>query len=297
MKLRTIKTLWGCFQLDKPDTWAPLFRRIKDEGFDGIEMATHVLGKDLDRFVGEVKTAGLLLVAQLHTTTYTPGNNGVVGSSKVEDHIASFREQLLLAKHAGAVHVNSHSGYDVWTAAQTATFVKAALDIEKEVGLPVSHETHRRRLLYSPAQALELLPAHPDMKVTADLSHWTCVSERIFNEHVSDEWWPGLLATVAQRTRLIHARVGHSQGPQVSHPAAPEFEYELKAFERWWTAIMAQQHAQGAEVIYVEPEFGPAPYLQHLPYTNVPVAELWDINSWIHQRVRALWAAHPEWSQ
>ena len=49
----------------------------------------------------------------------------------------------------------------------------------------------------------------------------------------------------------------------------------------------------GADVIYVEPEFGPAPYMTHLPYTDMPVADLWAINSWIHQRIRVRNASLP----
>ena len=62
------------------------------------------------------------------------------------------KRKLMQAPTQGAVHVNSHSGYDVWTSAQSNEFIAAALSIEKELGITVSHETHRRRLLYSPAQ-------------------------------------------------------------------------------------------------------------------------------------------------
>ncbi|RAN84018.1 xylose isomerase, partial [Bacillus sp. SRB_28] len=29
------------------------------------------------------------------------------------------------------------------------------------------------------------------------------------------------------------------------------------------------------------PEFGPDGYLHHLPFTNVPVADLWSLNAWM----------------
>ena len=48
-------------------------------------------------------------------------------------------------KKAGAFLINSHSGCDSWSIEDARTFLRGALVIEKEVGLPIVHETHRRR--------------------------------------------------------------------------------------------------------------------------------------------------------
>ena len=45
---------------------------------------------------------------------------------------------------------------------------------------------------------------------------------------------------LAGRAHHIHARVGCEQGPQVPHPAAPEYQEALTAHERWWTQILAE---------------------------------------------------------
>ena len=68
------------------------------------------------------------------------------------------------------------------------TYLKAALGIAAELGIPVAHETHRRRLLWNPWQARDLMKAVPELMVNADLSHWVCACERIFDENTSDEW-------------------------------------------------------------------------------------------------------------
>ncbi|MBL1529518.1 hypothetical protein ELD69_31550, partial [Klebsiella pneumoniae] len=35
------------------------------------------------------------------------------------------------------------------------------------------------------------------------------------------------------------------------------------------------------------PEFGADGYLHHLPFTNVPVADLWSLNAWMAARQQA----------
>lgn len=61
------------------------------------------------------------------------------------------------------------------------------MKIEKEFGITVAHETHRRRIFYNPWDTRDLITKvesifhdefifqFPDLKITADLSHWFCV--------------------------------------------------------------------------------------------------------------------------
>jgi hypothetical protein len=95
---------------------------------------------------------------------------------------------------------------------------------------------------------------------------------------------PALLALCAARAHHVHARVGYEQGPQVPHPAAPEFRAALEAHERWWDAIWAA-HATH-DFTTMTPEFGPDGYLQSEPFTGVPVADLDLINHWMGSRQR-----------
>jgi hypothetical protein len=41
---------------------------------------------------------------------------------------------------------------------------------------------------------------------------------------------------------------------------------------------------RGYQHTTLTPEFGPDGYLHHLPFTNVPVADLWSLNAWMAQR-------------
>ena len=48
----------------------------------------------------------------------------------------------------------------------------------------------------------------------------------------------------------------------------------------------SSQQARGYQVSTLTPEFGADGYLHHLPFTNVPVADLWSLNVWMGQTER-----------
>ena len=60
---------------------------------------------------------------------------------------------------------------------------------------------------------------------------------------------------------------------------------------RWWSQIFAAQVQRGADAVYAEPEFGPAPYMHTLPHTDTPVADLWTVNEFMAERLRTLFAS------
>ena len=143
-------------------------------------------------------------------------------------------------------------------------------------------ETHRGRYSYSPWLMRDVLLALPELRITADFSHWCVVSER----HVLDEE-PELLALAARHVHHIQPRVGYNQGPQVPDPRAPEYADALAAHERWWDALWDGMEARGYTSFTATPEFGPDGYLQCAPFTRKPVADLWELNTWIGHRQRA----------
>ena len=109
--------------------------------------------------------------------------------------------------------------------------------------------------------------------------------ERIFDVQDEITWWNDTLALVAERARLVHARVGYDNGPQVPDPSAQEWEAEVAAHMHWWHKVWAGMARRGLAVAYVEPEHGPAPYMHTLPHTRMPVADLWTVNSWVGRKV------------
>mgnify|MGYP003341280457 CR=1 FL=1 len=139
--------------------------------------------------------------------------------------------------------------------------------------IPVSFETHRSRSLANPWAMAELLEALPQLRLTADLSHWCCVSERLMTPELEP------IQAIAERVDHIHARVGQAQGPSVGHPFAPEAAEALEAHRRCWQLFTAAQLARGQALLTITPEFGPDGYLPCLPFSGEPVADLLEINS------------------
>jgi len=214
----------------------------------------------------------------INTCTFQPE----LPSSKLEDHIASFKKLVLEAKEMNPVLINSHSGRDSWDFQTAKKYFQVALEFEKENGIMICHETHRGRILYNPWITRDLCKEFPDLKLTADLSHFCVVAERVFDVTSGyDDDWPEILEIISFHTKHIHARVGYEQGPQVPHPAAPEYRKALELHELWWDSILEVQAKLGLTQITIEPEHGTNGYQHLLPFTKMPVGDLWEINNWI----------------
>jgi hypothetical protein len=156
--------------------------------------------------------------------------------------------------------------------ARQIDFFGRAQALADAAGVICSFETHRASSLYSPWVTLELIQQLPQLRYTADLSHWIVVCERLLNDPQDD------LRTFIDRVHHLQARVGYDQGPQVPHPAAPEYAREVAFHQSVWEAVWASQRSRGYEVTTLTPEFGPDGYTHLLPFTKAPVAELWDLN-------------------
>jgi sugar phosphate isomerase/epimerase len=277
MELRLFKTLWGhTTGLDAA------IAECRAKGFDGLEGPSPIASRGRAVFGQRLADEGLAYIAEICTAgSYVPRPH-----TTVAEHLASFREQAAAAAECAPLFVTVLAGRDAWSLAECVEFFGEANAFAKELDVAASFETHRSRALFHPWDTRDLLQQLPELRLTCDFSHWCCVCERL----VLDEE-PELLALFAARAHHIHARVGYDQGPQVPHPAAPEFRPALEAHERWWSAIWDAQERAGQAVSTMTPEFGPDGYLHTLPFTAEPVADLVEINHWMALRQREQFAA------
>lgn len=271
MQLLLVRHLWG---VDLSAGVASHLPRWRDVGYGAIETSP-ALWREHPLLARE----GFAFVADVFT------DHGRTDGS-VATHLASLREQVDEALPHAPLLLNIHSGLDRWSPAEVDEFFGAALDLEKRTGLTFCHETHRRRCLATPWAAAEILRRFPTLHLTADLSHWVCVAERLLED------FSATLDLVARRTRHIHARVGHEHGPQVPDPRAPEWQPHLLAHETWWSHIWAAQRAAGLARSTLTPEFGPPPYLWTWPHTGAPAADLAEVCDFVARRQRDRFAAH-----
>lgn len=240
MQVIYCKTLWGvAAHLNTPSSYSALFALVKADGFTAIETPVWKI-ENPAAFRAALDEHNMHYIAMINTCTPNaaagPGATHALPSQRLADHIASFEAQVAAAAALRPLKINSHSGCDLWPLSTAREFFTRALAVEAAAGIEVCHETHRGRVLYNPWVTRDLCREFPALKLTADLSHFCVVAERVFHE--GDEDWQACMLEVARATKHIHARVGYAQGPQVSDPRAPEYAPALTAHERWWDQIL-----------------------------------------------------------
>lgn len=196
----------------------------------------------------------------------------------------AYRREIERAVAMEPAQITSHTSGDWLSNAEAVDFLGWALELERETGVPIAHETHRGHLLATPWQTAAVLRELPDLRIAADYSHWVVVAERLLDDRAGD-------IELANRHAIhVHARVGSPEAPQVNDPRVPANRDLVERFEAWWAAIMRARIEAGADRLTITPEYGPPPYMPTLPATDEPVADLWEICLWGAGRVRDLHA-------
>jgi sugar phosphate isomerase/epimerase len=256
---RFYKALWGMDgELEQQ------IQRIAGAGYAGFEAP--VFAENASGIAKAVSDSGLGFIAMLFVMDADELRVGL-------EHAAS----------AGAEKINVHSGRDWWHFDEGCRFFEQALRVQEASSAPVAHETHRGRTLFHPAVTRTYLDRFPDLRLTADFSHWTNVCESMLGDQEE------AVGRAIDATIHLHARVGYEQGPQVPDPRAPEWEPYVATFEQWWDRIL-RRHEERGEILTVDPEFGPPHYMHTIPHTREPVADLWDVCLWMRDRLATRWS-------
>lgn len=264
--LQLFRTLWGW-----EGPYALAAREAAEAGFDGLEGAVPAEPERRAELATALRDHGLIFIAEITTAgSYVPER-----SASVDHHLASFTEKLGHAMELQPRLVNCIGGCDAWPFSRSLRFFREAIQIAEARGVEVAFETHRSRSLFNPWIAADIARALPAIRFTFDFSHWVVVCERLLDTEMET------LRELAPHGRHIHARISYDQGPQVPHPAAPEYAAALRAHQRWWELLWHSRMLRGDTVLTMTPEFGPDGYLQQAPFTRVPVADLWEINRWM----------------
>jgi len=200
-------------------------------------------------------------------------------SSDPAVHLDQFKKAIDRALTMKPLYINCHSGRDHFSFEDNRKFIDYGNLAAQGTGIPVYHETHRGRILYSAPVARTFIDRLPGLKLTLDISHWCNVHESLLSDQ------PGNVAAALERAEHIHARIGHAESPQVSDPRAPEWDAAVKAHLAWWDVIVARKKKAG-EPLTILTEFGPADYMPTVPYTRQPLANQWEINVYMKDLVK-----------
>jgi sugar phosphate isomerase/epimerase len=263
-ELLILATNWGY-----DGNWEQFASKIKGLGYDGAELW----------YPGDEKARNEFLTAfESHKLKF----GFLVGGSDRDPakHLQQFKGSLEAAAKLNPLYINCHSGRDYFTFEQNKAFIDLTTDVTSRTNVPVYHETHRSRILYSAPVAKEYMEKIQALRLTLDISHWCNVHESLLDDQQDT------VALALERTGHIHARVGHPEGPQVSDPRAPEWQKAVQAHFAWWDKVVEQKRRSGQRLTMLT-EFGPIDYMPAIPYTRQPVANQWEINKYMLDTLRA----------
>lgn len=238
-----------------PDQIEDMLNQLEDNGLEYNLIYTQKdADYDFDRYLGNLKK-DMLEIA----TTYRRG-----------DTIPRY--------------IITQLGREYYTIDQVAECFDLCDWVSNETGVQIIHETHRYRWSYAAHVVKEYLQTFPHIKLALDLSHWFCVSE----SYLSDQTEAVNLAL--DRTVHLHARVGHTQGSQVTDPRSPENAEALENHLKWWDKWIDVLEKKGIGECTITPEFGPKPYMIYSPNSNLPMSDLWSVNYWIMDFLKTRYA-------
>jgi len=260
MEIKYFCSWWGLDNLGLES----MLKKIKSAGFDGVEIGIPFNSEERKILKSLLQKYELDVIAHQYQA-----------SGVFKEYKKSFFNSLENAASFGSIMINSHTGRDYWPTNKNLELIKIADEIQSKYDVKIIHETHRKHFLFSTLTADQYFNLLPDLKITADLSHWTCVSETMLEDQKE------ILDLGISRAEHIHARVGFEEGPQIPDPRAPEWKTHLNIFTNWWQRIVDKFKEEKRDYLTITPEFGPVPYTWTTPHTNEPLTDFFEINCWM----------------
>ena len=190
-KLLVLATNRGFQVNNKSNPWEEFAARAAGEGYDGVEV--WVMNSEPDREL-------FLKTMEKYKLTF-----GLLCGSAEKDpvrHLDQFKKAIDSALLMKPLYINCHSGKDFFNFEQNKKIVDYSYQASRQQGIPVYHETHRGRMLYSAPITADYLARLPELRLTLDISHWCNVHESFLADQ------PEHVALALSRAGHIHARVG-----------------------------------------------------------------------------------------
>jgi sugar phosphate isomerase/epimerase len=262
LKLIFGKSKWEMWD----DPLEDFLQRVVSSGFDATEIYLGSLHESPAEIIRLHKSYGLRLVGQILTQGQT-----------CDDHLKSLESQFEFAAQCNVVFINSHAGRDIFSFQENVEVFQRITHLSQSSGIPILVETHRGRPTYSAIETRKYLEAIPELRLTADFSHWMVVHESGLDDQ------PGNIELAISRVEYVHARVGYTEGPQIPDPRAPEWGHAVERHLGLWQQIIDQRRKLGKENLYITPEFGPPAYMHSAPFTNEPVGDVWEQNVYMKE--------------
>ena len=243
--LKIYQSLWAMEQrhpTNEEPTDEHNFKKIKDAGFSGatIDLAAH----EIEEF-------------QKKKHYFIENNLGCMVNAfpySKEDLVPL----LKLAKEFDACFVNIIGGVMPIDYKDAIPLVYDWMEEADKAGVKVLFETHRDSLLNDLYYTLQLIDEVPEMRLTADLSHfvvdremWTPISE-------TDQQY---ISSILDRSDCFQGRVASREQIQIQL-SFPQHQVWVEIFKKWWSEGIKkwQERNTDDETLYFLCELGPPSY-------------------------------------
>jgi hypothetical protein len=271
-RLLVYQALWAMDRLRDPEPpMGEKFDQVSAAGFDGMAIDLGALSElQADESVAHFKRTGL---------------KG--GLTAFPDSIASLRSACRLAHRIRApflVVIGQHMPLEL---KQMQSVIEQWLRVAAEECMPIQFETHRNCITNDLYTTVQLLDAIPEMRMTADLSHYVvdrempCPPTAVLQE---------LIGRVLDRCDSFQGRIA-ARG-QIQLPLHfPQNQKWVNLFKQWWRegfASWISRHAAAADRLIFTCELGPPDYAM-TDGEGREMSNRWAESLQIADWVRGLW--------
>ncbi len=274
-RLRVQHSLWSLRKLpmNSPQEWTldEKFRRVKEAGFEAVEC--WLTDEDEREHKEALDRAGLRLVLGHRPFT-----------------LDEVRQTVDRAVRLGADFVFAQPA-DAFTPAEEVTALcREGRKIANDRGIPFFVETHRNNFTENLPQTKQLIELVPDIRLTADLSHFVVVGEFYgwAEERAVDRMMP-----VLERTSHMHGRISNGEAVQVD--VGDGSGETAQFFVSLWATAMSHwlRDAGPGDVFPFASELGPPRYAITLP-DGSEFSDRWEQSLVMKKLAEQAWAQAQE---
>lgn len=276
MRIDFLCPRWGSEQIP----WPEFLHSVQQAGYAGIEWFPFGEEADHEAVIGQLSKLGLKWSIVMAV---------VPAPTDFAAYTTALRAQLTALTRLGKdthppLFISAQTGREFFSTTQTRECLGICAAVSRQSGIPIYQETHRNKWSFAAHVVAPVLELYPDTLLTLDLSHWFCVSESYLEDQQT------AVAKALEHTRHIHARVGHTEGPQVWEPASAEYAEALNAHLAIWDRFIQLRRNAGDTHCTITPEFGPPPYLVLANRKGTPQQEQWRLNLWMKNLLQQRYA-------
>lgn len=275
MELQVFQSLWGMSGLPfgGGHEWSLTGKisAIVGGGFDGIDIAW-TPGLPAAEAIEQARAAEL----DFGLTCFPTSGSGL---AELVETFASL--------DPGPVYLNLQPVPKVFTVEEGAVLVREWLRIAEAAGFRLRFETHRDRMTTDLRFTLQLLEAVPELRLTADLSHYLVGQE--FAWPVSDENHQ-LIRRLLERTEMFHGRVASREQVQIAIGWERHRQW-LDLFLGWWEEgfRLWRQRSGPDDVLFFVTELGPPDWYAITGADGNELSDRWEEALLLKQHVRRIW--------